>query len=116
MANPSRGEVEFVLGDKTFVVRPSFQNIREVEAALGSLFSIGRKITTNDFSITEMVTLIWIILRKEYKLKNDEVGEMVAAEGPVNLLLPISQFLTNAINPGKEVGDTTKGESKPTLN
>lgn len=114
MANPSRGDVEIMLGENTYIIRPTFQLIRELETALGSLFAIGKRMQLNDLSVNEMVQFLWICIRQDpayRKLKLNEIGDLVMLEGPVNLFQPISQFLINAINPGKEV-DVAKGETE----
>lgn len=111
MSNPSRGEVTVKVGEREFTLRPTFQYIREIESAIGSIFQLARRLGDGSLGINDMATIIWLGIRKEEpKIRVDDVGDAIVANGSMDYLSAITMFLNNAIDPGRKLA--AMGEEK----
>lgn len=113
--NP-RQEIEFDLDGKTFRVRPTFEVIANVEAALSqSARSLGLKAlaagmssvergTQTEITLSEFcVVLYWILRGKpDAPASAKAIGEILMEAGYGALLLPVGLFLTRAQRGNKE--------------
>lgn len=105
MANKFRGEVEFTLDGETYAVRPSFKIVSEIEGAIGGILPFMNRIQRGDYRLTEIVTLVQIVLRGQPDApKFRDIPDLVmgADEGPIAFLGPIAELLTNAITGGEK--------------
>lgn len=110
MAETARQEIPLTFGGKPYRVRPTFQNIVNLEGALNqSARSVGMKAFASgtpsaerglqpEIALTELaVALFWILQGQEGAPKSVEaVGEILMEEGYTDLLLPVGQYLTRA--------------------
>jgi len=105
--NP-RDEVEIVLGGKTYFVRPTFKIISAIEMATNqSSMSLGFKFVQQNGSLTQLVAILFHILRHEKNAPDQEqIAEMVMEEGMMNLIAPVSQFLTRSLRGNKAYLET----------
>jgi hypothetical protein len=99
MANKSRGEVDLKLGDHVFVLRPSYEAQQLIEAELGErLFPFANRVTEGDMGVRDVVTVI-----KHGRIANGrdwteaEIGEAVVENGLENVIVPVVEFLSNAV-------------------
>jgi hypothetical protein len=97
MANKQRGELTVTLGEREFVMRPTFEAIANIEDKLGmSVPQLISRLSASDMKLTFIATIIWegILAAnggKPPKLNEDvdtsprmrykDVGEMIFSEG-----------------------------------
>jgi len=104
MANRARGEVALALGGKTFVLRPSFGVVCEIEDAVGaSLFEIGRKLERVDITARELVGVAHACLEHcGYPFERAELGELIVRDGTRATLVALVEFCRNYAFGGRE--------------
>ena len=113
--NPHRGEVEIQLGGKTYVMRPTFEAIVEAETRTGlGLVTMASKAAVADLSLSHFT---WIIVSGLKASGEDAtyktVGPMVFEAGIESVHQPVVDYLTNALNGGKPMGEAkAPGEGK----
>jgi hypothetical protein len=65
-ANPWRGEMELLLGDVSYILRPSFEALCNIETELNmGLIVLARKLAAQAITPYELSTIIWHCLKKE---------------------------------------------------
>lgn len=65
MTNPHRSEIEVTLGEDTYVIRPTFEAIAEIEAALNmGLLPLIRRIAAQEYSETMIGRVLDIAIRR----------------------------------------------------
>ena len=88
MANPERGEVELVVGDKTYTLRMAVNAVAEVEnlmfgddpnKGINDLVAMIRN--PKGFRVGTWRTLLWGALREFHKVSLEEAGEIMGAAG-----------------------------------
>ncbi|MGB3472153.1 MAG: gene transfer agent family protein [Erythrobacter sp.] len=92
-ANPIRGEVQFEIAGRAYVLRPSFENLVAAEAELGSLFALVERAADGNLTLSEIAALIWHCLPDEERPMREAIGSavlnlgLVKATGPVRAIL-----------------------------
>lgn len=101
MANPHRGEVEIVLGGKTYVLRPTFDSLAAIERATDTrLLPLTRRFMELDFGIVDVAQIIQAAAVE--KPPRDELGRLILEAGLAEIGGPITRFLAGALNGGRE--------------
>lgn len=59
LANASRGEAMIVLGDRRYVLRPSFSALVAAEEEIGPLFALVERAANGSLKLAEMAALFW---------------------------------------------------------
>lgn len=97
-ANPMRGEVELKLGEKAFLLRPTFEALVRIEQELGSLFSIVERATTGNVTLKDIVTVIWSCAEAGGSdLEREEFGRLIAESGVAQATSAFRSILTIAL-------------------
>jgi hypothetical protein len=120
-ANPHRGEVSITLDGASYVLRPSFEAIVEIEERLGlSIVAIVRKTAeTSDIRMTEIGAIVAAGIRAHGReaddplmaaVTNDRIGRLCWQEGLMSVLPVVQQFLLMAVNGGQASGNGEGGE------
>jgi hypothetical protein len=118
-ANPHRGEVEITLkadgGEKTFVLRPTFQALAEIEGRAGTgVVALARKAAAGELGIGEAAAIVAAGLRAAGEpAGHDKVGEMVFRTGLIEVLPAVGAFLVAGLSGGAPPGEdgAAAGES-----
>ena len=81
-ANALRGEAELRVGEKMFVLRPSFAALVAAEAELGPLFALVERAADARLGLGELVSLFWHLVKdRPETLTREAVGAAVVAQG-----------------------------------
>lgn len=92
-ANPVRGEAELVVGDRAYLLRPSFNALVAAEEELGPLFALVERAGEGRLRLSELAALFWHCLDDRQALSRDSVNEAVlttglaGCAGPLRILL-----------------------------
>ncbi len=94
MANKARGEVELDLGGKTYVLRPTFGAVCEIEDAIGTnLFDIGRKLERAEITVQDLVKFTHAcIAQSGASIDLDKLGESIVAQGSLGVIAALVKF------------------------
>jgi len=98
MANPARKEVELELAGRTYIVRPTFKKMSEIEVRFGAGVPLLNKMMACQLSVAEIVALVSIMIRDQPgapALK--DLNDIVFEAGALSLLGPISDFINNGL-------------------
>lgn len=98
MANPARKEVELELAGRTYVVRPTFRKMSEIETRFGAGIPLLNKMSACQLSVAEIAALVSIMIRDQPgapALK--ELNDIVFDAGALSLLGPIGEFINNGL-------------------
>ncbi len=79
-ANAVRGEVALALGDRSVVLRPSFEALVAAEAELGPLFALVERAAAGGLTLAEMAGLFWHCLAERGE-DRAHFGEALVAGG-----------------------------------
>lgn len=110
MSDTARQEIPLTFAGKPYRVRPTFQNVVNLEGALNQpARTVGMKAFASgtpaaerglqpEISLSELsVVLFWMLRGQEGAPKSpEEVGEILMEDGYSELLLPVGQYLTRA--------------------
>lgn len=96
-ANPRRGEADLVVADKTFILRPSFENLVAVEEELGSLFALVERASDGTLRFSEITALLWHCIVADPRPTRDAVGEAVLEIGLVSATQPVRSILAQVL-------------------
>lgn len=112
MANRIRGEVEIVLAGQSYLMRPSFGGLAEIEDKSGlDLLALAIKLGNNKTAIKDLVAVIYGGMKGAGSaLSYEEVGELVVDEGVTKVAKPVAQFLSMALSGAKE-SDKKSGDA-----
>ena len=81
-ANALRGEAELRVGERAFVLRPSFAALVAAEAELGPLFALVERAADARLGLGELASLFWHCVQdRPEALTREAVGEAVIAQG-----------------------------------
>jgi len=81
-ANILRGETELRVGERVFVLRPSFAALVAAEAELGPLFALVERAADGRLGLGELACLFWHCMRdRPEALTREAVGEAVVEQG-----------------------------------
>ena len=100
MANPHRGEVEIELGGETYILRPTFHALVEIEERLGEgIVALTSRLSRGDIRLKDVATILHAGMRAVRGTKvmpYEELGRLVVAHGFTSTDLKIVEFLTGA--------------------
>lgn len=96
-ANALRGEANFTIAGKAYVLRPSFENLIAAEEELGSLFALVERASSGALALAEMAALIWHCLPGEERPDRESVGRAVLASGLVKATVPVRAILAQVL-------------------
>lgn len=81
-ANALRGEAGLRVGERAFVLRPSFAALVAAEGELGPLFALVERAAAGGLTIVELATLFWhCVAARPEELTREDVGEAVVHQG-----------------------------------
>lgn len=81
-ANVLRGEAELLVGERTYVLRPSFAALVAAEGELGPLFALVERAADGRLGLGELASLFWHCVRdRPEALTREAVGAAVVAQG-----------------------------------
>lgn len=94
MTNPARGEVALKLGEASYVLRPTFGAICEIEDGIGaSLFDIGRKLERAEIPARDLLKFTHAcLLHSGHKIEEAALSEAIMAQGAFAVIGPLVQF------------------------
>jgi len=96
-SNALRGEADFEVAGKTFLLRPSFENLVAAEEELGSLFALVERASGGSLTLAEITALIWHCLPHGNRPERSNVGEAVLAKGLVKATVPVRAILAQVL-------------------
>lgn len=105
MAESAKQEIEFSFGGKAYKVRPTFDVIISIEAAIGlPAQALGLKMLRTEASLTEIAAILFHVLKGQAGAPTtpNAVGEIMMEDGYGDLLLPLGLFLTRALRGNRE--------------
>ena len=80
--NALRGEAELRVGERVFVLRPSFAALVAAEAELGPLFALVERAAEGRLGLGELAGLFWhCVKERPDALTREAVGEAVVERG-----------------------------------
>ena len=93
MANPFRNEQEIKLGGQTLLLRPTFENIANLEAQVGGLPNFAMKLSKSELpQLTDLAKVIFYC-----HVKVDGVDRKMSLEEIWDLVLGEGMFITNPV-------------------
>jgi hypothetical protein len=95
--NPLRGEAQFELGGRQFLLRPSFENLVAAEQEIGSLFALVERASEGKLTLTEVSALLWHCMDADPKPSREEVGQAVLKQGLINTTKPVRAILSQVL-------------------
>lgn len=96
-ANAQRGEATFELGERTYVLRPNFENLVTAEEEIGSLFALVERASDGALTLSETSALIWHCLEADPRPSRDEVGQAVLKQGLITTTKPVRAILSQVL-------------------
>ena len=97
LANAHRGEAEIRVGDSTFLLRPSFENLVAAEEEIGSLFALVERAGEGALTIKEVSALIWHCLPRDDRPAREMVAAAIMAMGLMKATVPVRNILTQVL-------------------
>lgn len=81
-ANILRGEAELRVGERTYILRPSFASLVAAETELGPLFALVERAAEGRLGLGELACLFWhCVKERPEELTREAVGEAAVAQG-----------------------------------
>lgn len=109
-ANPERGEVLVRLGGKVHRLRPTFAAIVEVRKETGVPLGVSFQ-RVRSFDLVEAAVVLGAIMRANgHKLTNEQVGDMLLADGLESSMQAVCDILEHMLTGGAKPG--ALGEAK----
>ncbi|WP_338424750.1 gene transfer agent family protein [Sphingopyxis kveilinensis] len=100
-ANRLRGEAELRIGERMFVLRPSFGALVAAEGELGPLFALVERAADGRLALGELAALFWHCVHdRPAALTREDVGEAVVAQG-LAAMTPALRVLLGQILQGR---------------
>jgi hypothetical protein len=103
MANKARGEITLELGGESYVLRPEFGVIAEIEDELDSnMFKLGARVERLDFNAKELVRTVQAVLKANgHEVAEDRLAEAIAKAGAGPVLVPLIAFIGSYVWGGR---------------
>ena len=97
MANRARGEVTLCLGGETYVLRPTFGAVCEIEDAIGaSLYDIGRRLENAEITARDLVAFAHACVSGAgYPVERDHLGNMIVESGTHTVIAVLLTYCRN---------------------
>jgi len=106
MAKATFGQVDVTLGGETLTLKPTLDALTRIERRFGSVRVAAQNVA--DLQLDAVVQIIAVATNMS-KTDLKELPEAVFAEGIVNVVAPVSEFLMTLLNPA---GDSEESEKK----
>jgi len=109
MPNKERGEMEIKISGGTYLMRPTFSCLCEIEDRAGvGLQAVAGKVMDGNLGIRDIVAIIYggLVGSGSNPFGYDELGDIIAKEGYTKYMTPSVEFLNRAlvgVNDGDEV-------------
>ncbi len=100
IANPQRGEAELRIGDKSFILRPSFENLVAAEEELGSLFALVERAAEGGLTLREVSSLLWHCVESDSRPPKDVMADAIMAMGLIKATKPVRAILAQVLQGG----------------
>ena len=98
MADNPRQEIDLRFGGVTYRVRPDFRALVGIEGATGSSSRLlGIRIMTGQAGVSEIATVLELLLTDKGGPPREKIGEIIMADGHEDLWEPLGLFLTRAV-------------------
>jgi hypothetical protein len=99
MANNYRAEIDIKLGDKTYLMRPTFQALCEIENAIDkSVISLLTRYNERGILISELIAITRAGIKAGEGSVPPNLDRLVEEEGICNLLPVICKFLEEGLS------------------
>jgi hypothetical protein len=95
--NTLRGEASLRIGDRDWLLRPSFENLVAAEEELGSLFALVERASSGSLSLSEITALLWHCLPADDRPAREQVGATIMAMGLVQATAPVRAILAQVL-------------------
>lgn len=95
--NALRGEAQFELGERQFLLRPSFENLVAAEEEIGSLFALVERASDGALTLSEVTALVWHCMEAEPRPSREEVGKAVLKHGLIETTKPVRIILSQVL-------------------
>jgi hypothetical protein len=104
MANEPRGEIDVVLNGETFTLRPTFEALCQIEAALGrGAIEIVERMEQHRFGVRDAATIIAATANAAgHRVSEAEIGAKLMHEPLARVCIELLAFLIAAISGGTE--------------
>ena len=118
-ANKHRGEATITLGDNSYVLRPTFTALVEIEDRTGmGLIELAQTFFDQKVKVRDVVAVIFAGIKAGNNDWPDEdaVAQAVVAGGIANVIEPVGAFLADALAGGQKTDDTNEsaaGNGRP---
>ncbi|MEQ8410615.1 MAG: gene transfer agent family protein [Erythrobacter sp.] len=99
--NSHRGETSVTVGHKTFVLRPSFENLVAAEEELGPLFALVERASEGALTLREMGALVWHCMSPDDRPERDAIGQALLEMGLIAATKPVRAILSQVLQ-GRE--------------
>jgi len=96
-ANPVRGETSLVIGERPYVLRPSFEALIAAEEELGSLFALVERAAEGALTIVQMTALLWHCLPADDRPDREELGRALLAMGLIEAAKPVRSVFAQVL-------------------
>ena len=100
MANPYRGEIGIVLGDKTICIRPTFEAIVAAEKELGSVVGLAMDAADGKVGFAAMALFLWYLIGtpEDSRPEQEDFGKDLLALGIAKVAEIFRDVLTLILN------------------
>lgn len=97
MANRLRGEVALDLGERRFVLRPTFEAVCEIEDEIGtSIFEFGRRLELAQVSLRDLVKFAHACaVQSGHEIAPEHLGELIVETGAHNAISVLVEYCRN---------------------
>ena len=113
MANKERGEVEFAIGGETYIARPTWERVAQLEEAVGSIISLYRSLIDKSFDISKVIIAASIAVAGDSPRKMAELRPKIFDEGAIKQAAPLIDYLAGILTRG-DVGEDDAGNAETT--
>lgn len=112
MTNPKRGELEIVLGDKTYQAKVTLDGVMRIEQSVGmSIVRVARALAEGSLTATQTLSILTIAIRSGGKdVSEKEVGKQLWDAGLADGLKAVGLVVTNVLSGGDDEGNEEQAE------
>jgi hypothetical protein len=113
-ANAYRGEVAVVLGDRSYIMRPTFSAIEQIEQETDKPLQelVGRGVACV-LSVSDIATIIHAGIAHDDCPDRAAIGQIAIENGIQDLYPPVGKFLIYALTGGRDPERDDAGEDAP---
>jgi len=105
-----RGEFAVVLGGETFVLRPTFKALAEMEQRAGcGLLALANRFHQQVFTLRDMLAVLGPGIAAGGRTPPDNLGELVVAANVIDVAAACARFLVLALTGGRPAAPAVDG-------